>query len=185
MLRNASGMTLGRWASVVFDRLETWVHSLNCNRQSLSPRLGSGTCAGSLLGGREPGKAGNNATIQAPRSAQPHLFTWPVPTSEKRVPPTSIPAHAALSSERSECFPAAKSQFRIYFARPELTEANNNMCSFLESGLHFIVIWEQLQNCPKVPSFKISLTQAILALNLGGGGANSIFFSYIFKTFFL
>lgn len=89
-------------------------------------------------GGRE---GGNNAPIQAPHSAQPHLFTWPVPTSEKGVPPTSISSHTALNSLRG--FSAGKLQFGIYFMGPELTEltqANNNMCTFPESGLYFVVI---------------------------------------------
>lgn len=71
--------------------------------------------------GREAGEAGNNAAIQAPHSAQPHLFTWPVPTSEKGVPPTSISSHTALNTERSErlfCWKAAVSNL-VYGARAD------------------------------------------------------------------
>lgn len=94
----------------------------------------------SLLGGRELKKAGNNAAIQAPRSAQPHLFTWPVPTLEKGGPPTSISSHMALNSEWSESFSAGKLKFRIYCMRPELKDRLTITCTFLESGLYFIVI---------------------------------------------
>lgn len=143
VLRNASGMTMGRWATMVFDRLKTSV-LLDCNRQGLSSHLGSRTCAGSLLGGRE-GRQWTMLPFRLP--IQPsHICLHGLCPPLKRVflPPPLHLTWPSTVSEQPESFSAGKLQLPIYFMRTELTQANNNMCTFLESGLHFIVIWEQL-----------------------------------------
>lgn len=89
------------------------------NKQTLSSHLQVWLA---LVPVQSAGRQGTMSLFRLAHSLQPHLFTWPVPTSEKAGPPTAILSPVVLNGWPSESLPTENLQFQMCFMRPKLKD---------------------------------------------------------------